>query len=153
MGILNKIISSLGVICLFGCSSANDEQERLELLKWINHQLTQIDQQLAADIETEKKGFYPHQGKAGYASTGSIEYTLKDKHGKRLELSQHNLLTLADIKNTDGFRQLETTAGQLKLQLTLNEIVMDGDDVESEMELDEYIDDVQRYFVLRVAGW
>ncbi len=153
MSVLNKIISSLGILCLFGCSNQNAEQERLDLLAWINHQLTQINQTLGTDIENEKKGFYPHPGKQEYQSKGEIEYLLLDKQGKRLELSRHDLLTLQDIKSTDGYQLLETTAQSLAVILSIKEHEVDGDGVESTLELDEYSDDVQRYYSIRVYGW
>lgn len=153
MSFIKKLIGSFGLLCLFGCSNNNDEQERQDLLKWINHNLTQINQQIKADIEKEKQGFFVHEGKTGYQSKGSIEYVLKEKTGHRLEVSQHSLLTLNDIKNTEAYRQLETTASTLKVLLAIQEMNIDGDEVDSFEELDEYIDDVQRYFVITVSGW
>jgi len=153
MSFFKKIIGSLGVLCLVGCSNQNDEQERLDLLKWINHNLSQISQHIEADIEKEKQGFFVHEGKTDYQSKGAIEYTLKEKTGKRLEVSQRSLLTLDDIKNTDGYRQLETVTRTLNVSLSIQEKNIDGDEVESFEELDEYIDDIERYFVITVSGW
>jgi len=153
MSLFKKLIGSLGLLCLFGCSNQNDEQERLDLLKWINHNLSQISQHIEADIEKEKQGFFVHEGKTDYQSKGTIHYTLKEKTGKRLEVSERSLLTLDDIKNTEGYRQMETVANALNLTLSIEEKSVDGDEVESYEELDEYIDDIQRYFVITISGW
>jgi len=153
MSLLNKLIGSLGFLCVFGCSNSNDEKERQELLKWLNHQIIAISENIEADIELEKKGFYVHQGKTDYASKGYIEYTLKEKTGARLDVSQHSLLKLNDIKNTDGYQQLAAKANHLNLLLKINEVNVDGDEVESYEELDEYIDDIPRYFVITLSGW
>jgi len=153
MSLFKKIIGSLGVLCLVDCSNSNDEQERKDLLKWINHNLSQISQHIEADIEKDKQGFFVHEGKTDYQSKGAIDYVLKEKTGQRLEVSQHSLLALDDIKNTEGYQQLQTVTSALKISLTIQEKNIDGDEVDSYEELDEYIDDIERYFVIRVSGW
>ena len=84
---------------------------------------------------------------------GFIEYELKEKTGQRLEISQRSLLTLNDIKNTNAYQQLVFKINELSLQLEINEINIDGDEVESYEELDEYIGDIERYFVITISGW
>ena len=153
MNFIKKLMGSLSILCAFSCSNSNDEQERKDLLKWLDFHIAQISQQIESDIKKEKKGFYPHSGKTGYSSKGVIEYELKEKTGQRLEISQHSLLTLNDIKHTESFELLALQVQTLNLQLDITEKNIDGDEVESYEELDEYIDDIERYFVITVSGW
>ncbi len=153
MTFIKKLIGSLSILCAFGCANSNDEQVRKDLLKWLDFHIAQISQQIESDIKKEKKGFYPHPGKTEYSSKGYIEYELKEKTGERLLVSQRSLLTLSDIKHTDSFKQLALKAQTLNLQLEIKEKNIDGDEVESYLELDEYIDDIERYFVITVSGW
>ena len=153
MSFIKKLMGSLSILCAFGCSNSNDEQERKDLLKWLDFHIAQISQQIESDIAKEKKGFYPHSGKTSYSSKGFIEYELQEKTGQRLEISQRSLMTLNDIKNTDAYQQLVFKINKLSLQLEINEINIDGDEVESYVELDEYIDDIERYFVITISGW
>lgn len=153
MSLFNKLISGLGILCAFGCTNAHDEQERKDLIKWLNHYIEQISLQVASDIVKEKKGFFPHSEKANYNSKGYIQYELQEKTGKRLEISERSLLTLNDIENTDGYKHLISVCNDLNIKLSLEEINVDGDEVEDSSELDEYIDDEARYFVIRIADW
>ena len=154
MSFIKKLISSiLSIVCAIGCSNTNDEQERKDLIKWLNHHIAQISQQIESDIEKERKGFYVHPGKTEYASKGYIEYELAEKTGNRLEISERSLLTLDDIKNTDGYKQLAALSDKLNIQLDIKEFNVDGDEVEDSGEIDEYIDDEERYFMIRISGW
>lgn len=154
MSLIKKLIGGLSVLCLFGCSSPNEEKERLELIKWLDHHLTLLSTQVSDDIEREKKGLYPHEAKkTEYNSKGQIDYELKDKHGKRLTVSEYSLLKTEDIKNTAGFRLLEDTVIKLGYQLQLKRMTVDGDGVDSYGELDEYIDEKEDYFVITISGW
>ena len=153
MAFIKKLMGSLSILCAFGCANSNDEQERKDLLKWLDFHIAQISQQIESDIEKEKKGFYPHPGKTEYSSKGYIEYELKQKTGERLLVSERSLLTLSDIKHTESFKQLALKAQTLNLQLEIKEKNIDGDEVESYIELDEYIHDIERYFVITVSGW
>ena len=153
MAFIKKLMGSLSILCAFGCANSNDEQERKDLLKWLDFHIAQISQQIESDIEKEKKGFYPHPGKTEYSSKGYIEYELKQKTGERLLVSERSLLTLSDIKHTESFKQLALKAQTLNLQLEIKEKNIDGDEVESYIELDEYINDIERYFVITVSGW
>ncbi len=97
MSFIKKIVGSLlSIVCAIGCST-NDEQERKDLIKWLNHHISQISQQIENDIEKEKKGFYVHPDKTEYTSKGHIEYELAEKTGKRLEISERSLLTLDNL--------------------------------------------------------
>jgi len=154
VSIIKKLIGSLGILFAVGCSNNNnDEQERKDLIKWLNFHITHISQQVEDDIDKEKKGFYQHAGETDYSSKGFIEYTLNDKTDARLQVSENSLLSLNDIKSTEGYQQLLAETKRLGVQITLKEFNVDGDDVESSDELDEYIDDEERYFVIRVFGW
>ncbi len=157
MRFINKLISGIvsvtGILGALACSNANDEQQRRDLLKWLDHHLTQVSQQIEADIEQEKQGFYAHDGKTDYQSKGYIDYVLQEKTGARLLVSQRSSLTLDDIKNTDGFNTLNSKVRTLQLQMNIKEHNIDGDEVETAEELDEYIHDVERYFVITVSGW
>ena len=153
MVIKNLIGGLLSIVCTIGCSNTNDAQERKDMIKWLNHHVTQISEQIESDIEKERKGFYVHQGKTEYSSKGYIEYELVEKTGKRLEISERSILTLDDIKNTDGYKQLALQSDKLNIQLDIKEFNVDGDEVEDSGELDEYVDDEERYFVIRISGW
>jgi len=154
MSFIKKLMTSLlSIACTIGCSNTNNEQERKDLIKWLNHHIAQISQQIESDIEKESKGFYVHLGKTEYSSKGYIEYQLVEKTGKRLEISERSLLTVDDIKNTDGYKQLVLISDKLNIQLDIKEFNVDGDEVEDSGELDEYIDDEDRYFVIRISGW
>ncbi len=122
-------------------------------MKWIDSHLTQISQNIEADINKEKQGFYPHQGKTDYKSKGYIEYILQEKTGARLQVSQRSLLSLDDIKNTAAYKNLALKAEALQLQLSIKEKNIDGDEVQTYEELDEYIDDIERYFIVTISGW
>ncbi|PCJ84953.1 MAG: hypothetical protein COA54_12420 [Thiotrichaceae bacterium] len=153
MSFIKKLIGSLlSIVCAIGCS-ANDEQERKELIKWLDHHIAQLSQQIESDIDNEKKGFYLHPGKTEYTSRGYIEYELAEKTDKRMEISERSLLTLDDIKSTDGYKQVALLSDKLNIQLDIKEFNVDGDEVEDSGELDEYVDDEERYFVIRISGW
>lgn len=154
MSVFNKLISGItGVLCLFGCTNNNPEQERKDILRWIDFHLAELSQQLDADIKSETQGFYPHAEKTDYQSKGYIRYLIKQKTGQRMELSSHSLVTVEDIKNTDGYRRLEARTTGSGYQIKIEQIDIDGDEVDTHDELDEHIDDVYHYFVVTVSGW
>ena len=153
MSLVKKIISGISMLCVFGCSSPDEKQERKDLIRWLDIHLSTISNQAANDIEQEKKGFYPHDAKTEYNSKGYIDYVLKEKNGKRLVVSENSLLTSQDIENTDGYSQLLNTVTGLGYQLTLKRVTIDGDEVDSYEELDEYIDEKEDYFVIHISGW
>jgi hypothetical protein len=153
MGLLKKLVSGISILCAFGCSGPDREQERQELIKWIDYHLLQISEYVLSDIEKEKQGFYPHEGKTEYHSKGYIDYILKEKTGRRLEVSERSPLTLEDIKNTNGYRTLERVISEQSYRMELRRVTIDGDEVDSEMSLDEYIDVRMEYFVITVSGW
>jgi hypothetical protein len=104
MSWMKKIVSGISMLFLFSCSTPDEEQERKDLIRWLDHHLSTLSKQVASDIESEKKGFYPHDAKTEYSSNGQIDYVLKEKTGKRLEVSENSLLTTEDIMNTAGYQ-------------------------------------------------
>ncbi len=124
-----------------------------ELKDWFSAQLTSISADLANDIERDKQGQYPHPGKPSFEPKGSITYTLLDKNLSRFELSQFSELTIEDVRSTAGYAQLQAVVEELGLSMTLEEIEVEGDGVESWFELDEYVYDFSRFYTVTVSGW
>ena len=54
---------------------------------------------------------------------------------------------------TEGYRNLLAKPQELNLSIRLEEKNVEGDDVESFHQLDEYIDDFPRYYTVTVSGW
>ncbi len=124
-----------------------------QLQDWFSTRLITISQKLEHDIELDRQGKYPHGGKQDFESRGSIRYLLHDKNNRRFDLSELDALTTGHIKATEGYRQLEELVSRLNLQLVLDEIDIEGDEVDDDYSLDEHIDDVQRYYSITVSGW
>ena len=124
-----------------------------ELKRWFNRQLITIGDNLERDIELDKQGQYAHAGKQSFQPKGSITYTLLDKSMSRFELSQFNELTSGDIESTPGYAQLRNRVKQLGLDIRLDEVDVEGDGVETWLELDEYVDDYPRFYTVTVSGW
>jgi hypothetical protein len=124
-----------------------------DLKAWFSSRLAAIAQTLEQDIEKDRRGEYPHAGRQSFEKRGSITYTLPDKTGSRLEVSDKNTLGRHDIMDTTGYRQLEKKVQQLNLSMQLREIAVEGDGVESFSELDEYIEDYPRYYSVTISGW
>jgi len=136
----------------------DDEDECQQTVDWINHSLLPLTQSIIDDIKTEKLGFYPHPENQQALNTtagslGYIRYLIKDKTGKRLELSQFSLVTCNVIKMTENFRQLKSLVNESGYSIELKEINIDGNGIETYEELDDYIDDYDRYFIILVSGW
>lgn len=152
MTLLQKIINSLGLCFLFGCSG-NDQQEVQNLLDWYSAQIENLASHIEHDVELDRQGHYPHAGKIGYRPVGSIAYTINDKHGVRLEVSEKLRLQASDIEQTQGYRRLAEKVSLLGWKLAIEERMVDGDGVDSYNSLDEYIDDHPRYYVVKISGW
>lgn len=157
MALLKKILNDLGVTDLFK-PSPDDELERQQTLAWIDHSLLTIIDTVETDIDNEKKGFFTHlenpiKDNNLAKSLGYIQYEIKDKTGKRMELPQYSLVSLNSIKMTNNFQKLKALVNQAGYQIELKEINIDGDGVETYEEIDEYIDDFERYFVITISGW
>lgn len=130
-----------------------DHDSVSELKHWFSSELSRIGDKLESDIEKDKQGHYPHGGKHSFQPRGSITYTLLDKNMSRFELSQFSELTLEDIRSTSGFGQLESIAKRLGFDVTLDEIEVEGDGVETWHELDEFVYDIPRYYTVTISGW
>ena len=157
MPIIKKFLEKTGLDFLFK-PSIDDEEERQKALEWINHFLQSIIDRVDNDINTEKQGFYPHPENpqalnATADSLGYIQYELKDKSGGRLQLSEFSLVSCNSIKMTENFQQLKSQLADAGHQIELKEINVDGDGVETYQELDEYCDDIERYFTITISGW
>jgi len=157
MPFIKKILEKTGLDFLFK-PSIDDEKERQQTLDWINHFLQSIVEKIDSDIEIEKLGFYPHpENQQALNSTadslGYIQYTIKDKAGKRLQVSELNLLACNSIKMTENFQRLKSLVNNAGYQIELKEISIDSDGVQIYEQLDEYCDDFERYFVITVSGW
>lgn len=157
MSFIQKLLDSAGLAILFK-PRIDENKERQQTVDWINHFLVSIIQSVFEDIETEKMGFYPHPENqqalnAAADSLGYIQYTIENKNGDRLELSEYNLMSCNDIKMTQNYQKLKSLLNDATYNISLKEINIDGDGVETYEELDEYTDDFARYFVIHVSGW
>lgn len=150
---LNKILKSLGLCVLFGCSNNNDQQEINDLLNWYSAQLNALVEHIQADAAQDQQGHYPHAGKITYQPVGHIDYVVKNKHGRRLELSQKLKLTASHIEQTAGYLALAARVAELGWHISLQEHKVEGDGVDTDYSLDEYIADHPRYYVVRISGW
>lgn len=157
MNFLQKLLEQSGLDILFK-PRVDDEKERQQTIDWINHSLTPVIEKVADDIEIEKQGFYPHPENTQALneradSLGYIRYIIKDKTGGRLELSRFSLVSCNSIKMTENYQKLKSLVNDAGYTIELKEINIDGDGVETYQELDEYIDDFERYFIIVISGW
>lgn len=157
MSFIQKLLDRSGLAILFK-PRIDDDEERQQTLDWINHFLLSIIRSVSEDIETEKRGFYPHPENQqalnpSADSLGYIRYIIKNKTGQRLELSQFSLVSCNSIKMTENYRELKSLLNDAGYNIELKEINIDGDGIETYEELDEYTDDFERYFTILVSGW
>lgn len=157
MSFIQKLLDRSGLAILFK-PRIDDDEERQQTLDWINHFLLSIIRSVSDDIETEKRGFYPHPENQqalnpSADSLGYIRYIIKNKTGQRLELSQFSLVSCNSIKMTENYRELKSLLNDAGYNIELKEINIDGDGIETYEELDEYTDDFERYFTILVSGW
>jgi len=157
MSFIQKLLDKSGLSILFQ-PRIDDNEESQQTIDWINHSLLAIIQTVADDIETEKQGFYPHPENQqalnpSADSLGYIQYTINNKTGHRLELSQFSLVSCNSIKMTENYRKLKSLLNDAGYTIELKEINIDGDGIETYEELDEYTDDFERYFMILVSGW
>ncbi len=124
-----------------------------ELSRWFSSKLSDIAERLEHDIELDKKGEYPHAGRQSFDKRGMIVYTLLDKAYARFDVSDKNAIGTLDIMETEGYKKLDAKVRELNLSIRLQEQQVEGDDVESFDELDEYIDDFPRYYTVTIDGW
>jgi hypothetical protein len=157
MNFFQKLLDKSGLSIIFQ-SRIDDEKERQQTIDWINHSLITVIDTVADDIETEKLGFYPHPENEQALneradSLGYVQYVIKNKSGGRLELSQFSLVSCNSIKMTENYKKLKSLVNDAGYSIELKEINIDGDGVDTYAELDEYIDDFERYFIIIVSGW
>jgi len=160
MSFLQKLLEKTGLVELASIFKppVDDEEIRQKTLDWINHYIGSILERIDEDIQTEKLGFHPHPENRQALneradSLGYLQYIMEDKAGKRLELSQLNLVSCNSIKMTDNYVKLKEKLNDDGYIIELKEIDIDGDGVETYHEIDEYIDDFDRYFVITISGW
>lgn len=157
MNFFQKLLDKSGLSIIFQ-PRIDDEKERQQTIDWINHSLITVIDTVADDIETEKLGFYPHPENEQALneradSLGYVQYVIKNKSGGRLELSQFSLVSCNSIKMTENYQKLKSLVNDAGYTIELKEINIDGDGVDTYAELDEYIDDFERYFIIIVSGW
>lgn len=157
MSLVQKFLDKTGLAILLKPRIDDDEEHR-QALAWINHFLVSIIEAFEQDIKTEKLGFYPHPENqqalnACADSLGYLKYTINDKYGQRLDISQFSLVSCNSIKQTENYKKLKTLVGNAEYNIELKEVDVDGDGVETYGELDEYTDDYERYFVIHISGW
>ena len=160
MSLLQKLLKKTGLNELASIFKApvDDEEIRQRTLDWINHYIGRILDRIDEDIQTEKLGFHPHPENRQALneradSLGYLQYIIEDKAGKRLELSQLNLVSCNSIKMTDNYIRLKQKLNDAGYIIELKEIDIDGDGVETYNEIDEYLDEFYRYFVITISGW
>ena len=157
MNLFQKLLDISGLSIIFQ-PRVDDEKERQQTIDWINHSLITITENVFDDIETEKLGFFPHPENEQALneradSLGYIQYIIKNKAGGRLELSQFSLVSCNSIKMTENYQKLKSMVNEAGYSIELKEINIDGDGIETYEELDEYIDDYERYFTIVISGW
>ena len=129
------------------------QETTAEVKQWFSSQLAIISDGLEKVIELDYQGHYPHSGRQSFEPKGSITYSLLDKNKSRLELSQFSELTSGDIESTQGYQQLRNKTESLGLSISLDEIEVEGDGVSTWNELDEYVDDIPRFYTVTISGW
>jgi len=147
------IIGLIVGVALLAVFHRPKQESAAELRQWFSKQLTTISENLEEDIAEEKLGHYPHAGKQSFESKGRITYTLLDKNLSRYELSQFQELRAEDVASTAGYQLLQDTVDRLGLSMKLEEVMVDGDGVETWHELDEYVYDFPRFYTVTVSGW
>ncbi len=157
MNFFQKLLEQSGLAIIFK-PRVDDEKERQQTVDWINHSLIPIIETVVDDIETEKLGFFPHPENEQALneradSLGYIQYLIKNKLGERLELSRYSLVSCNSIKMTENYQKLKSRVNDAGYTIELKEINIDGDGIETYEELDEYIDDFERYFIILISGW
>lgn len=124
-----------------------------DLGAWFSSQLAAIADRLQDDIALDQKGEYPHEGRQTFEKRGRIVYILRNKLRARFDISDKNAISVRDIMETEGYRKLDAKVRELNLSIRLQEHQVEGDGVESFDELDEYTDDIPRYYSVTIGGW
>jgi hypothetical protein len=157
MNFFQKLLERSGLSIIFQ-PRIDDEKERQQTIEWINHSLLPLVDKVTDDIKMEKLGFFPHPENLNALneradSLGYIQYIIKNKTGGRLELSQFNLVSCNSIKMTENYQKLKSLVNDAGYTIELKEINIDGDGIETYEELDDYVDNYDRYFLIVISGW
>jgi len=157
MNFFQKLLERSGLSIIFQ-PRIDDEQERQQTIELINHSLLPLVDKVTDDIKMEKLGFFPHPENLNALneradSLGYIQYIIKNKTGERLELSQFNLVSCNSIKMTENYQKLKSLVNDAGYTIELKEINIDGDGIEIYEELDDYVDNYDRYFIIVISGW
>ena len=152
MHILIIILLTAGIVYLVLFHKPQNHSEA-EIKKWFDSKLSEISTGLEDDIEKDKRGEYKHSGRQSFEKRGTIIYVLHDKNLARFEISDKNNLSVQDIMDTDGYRKLDKKTRLLNLAFRLEEKNVEGDGADTFDELDEYIDDIPRYYTVTISGW
>ncbi len=157
MSFIKKLLDKSELSILFK-PRIDDEAERQQTVDWINHSLNRIIQSVFDDIETEKQGFDPHPENQqalnpSADSLGYIQYIIRDKAGKRLELPQLSLVSCNSIKMTDNYKKLKSLIDAAGYSIELKENYIDSTGMDTHEEQDEYGNGFGRYFIILVSGW
>lgn len=124
-----------------------------DVTKWFSKQLAEIHDELEKDIIKDQKGEYPHAGKQSFKPKGMITYILANKKYARFDISELNEVSMLDIMSTEGYKQLDKKVGELDLSIRLKEHHIEGDEVDDDFSLDEYIPETHRYYTVTIGGW
>ncbi len=157
MSFIKKLLDKSDLAILFK-PRIDDEKERQLSIERINDCIIPVIESVIDDIETEKRGFYPHpenqQALTPSAdSLGYIRYVIKHKSGQRLELSQLSLVSCNSIKMTENYRKLKSLINEAEYNIELKEININDEGVETYEELNNSTDDFARYFIIFISGW
>lgn len=155
MNVLQKLLEVTGLSYLFE-PVIDDEQERQETIAWIDRYLQSIVASLENDIAMEQQGLYVYlqsQQTDKAESLGYIQYLVKDKAGKRLELSQFSLVSCNSIKMTESYQRLKSFTESHNYTIELKEVNIDANGEDTFNALDDHLDDFERYFVITISGW
>jgi hypothetical protein len=152
MSTLIFILLAAGIVYL-ALFHKPQQHSTAELKNWFSSRLSEIAQDLESDIEKDTRGEFPHAGKQSFDKRGSITYLLRDKNYARFDISDKNALSIEDILSTDGYRVLEAKVHKRNLSILLEEKNVEGDGVNTFAEVDDYIDDFPRYYVVTISGW
>ncbi len=158
MNVLQKLLEVTGLSYLFE-PVIDDEQERQETIAWIDRYLQSIVVSLENDIAMEQQGLYVYlqdqqsQQTDKAESLGYIQYLVKDKAGKRLELSQFSLVSCNSIKMTESYQRLKSFTDSNNYTIELKEVNIDANGEDTFNALDAHLVDFERYFVITISGW
>lgn len=155
MNVLQKLLEVTGISYLFE-PIIDDEKERQDTIAWIDCYLQTIVDSLQNDIAMEQQDLYVYlqsQQPDKAESLGYIQYLVKDKAGKRLELSQFSLVSCNSIKMTENYQRLKSFTESHNYTIELKEININANGEDTFAALDDHLDDFERYFVITISGW